>query len=122
MATCNLSFNHATKNRNFIEKFFFSSILFFLLLLFSLVSFSVLLQVREDSKKVHPCLTFFANLSEQEKNFDITMAYETLRYIQLYDKQCILCIHVCNVCLVQILYLMLSFLRRVYHKNKWNGL
>ncbi|KAJ8044966.1 Ryanodine receptor 2 [Holothuria leucospilota] len=35
--------------------------------------------VREDSKKVHPCLTFFANLSEQEKNFDITMAYETLR-------------------------------------------
>ncbi|XP_071832667.1 ryanodine receptor 2-like isoform X4 [Apostichopus japonicus] len=35
--------------------------------------------VRDDGKKVHPCLTFFANLSEQEKNFDITMAYETLR-------------------------------------------
>ncbi|XP_041469245.1 ryanodine receptor 2-like isoform X1 [Lytechinus variegatus] len=35
--------------------------------------------VRDDAKKVHDSLMFFSSLSEQEKNFDITMAYETLR-------------------------------------------
>ena len=47
----------------------------------SLTNVSVLtLQIRDDNKKMHPCLTFFNNMSEEEKNFDITMAYETLRY------------------------------------------
>ncbi|XP_033625850.1 ryanodine receptor 2-like [Asterias rubens] len=35
--------------------------------------------VRSDTKKSHPCLTFFYNMTEEEKNFDSTMAYETLR-------------------------------------------
>ncbi|XP_072031407.1 LOW QUALITY PROTEIN: ryanodine receptor 2-like [Amphiura filiformis] len=35
--------------------------------------------IRDDNKKMHPCLTFFNSMSEEEKNFDITMAYETLR-------------------------------------------
>ncbi|XP_078000970.1 ryanodine receptor 2-like [Glandiceps talaboti] len=35
--------------------------------------------VRDDTKKTHPCLCPFNNLSEEERTFDITMAYETLK-------------------------------------------
>ncbi|XP_070577063.1 ryanodine receptor 2-like isoform X7 [Ptychodera flava] len=35
--------------------------------------------VRDDAKKTHPCLCPFNSLTEEERTFDITMAYETLK-------------------------------------------
>jgi len=38
-------------------------------------------QVRDEGKKQNPCLVEFARLPEQEKSFNLTMTFETLRTI-----------------------------------------
>lgn len=40
---------------------------------------SVLLQVRDDNKRQHPCLVEFSQLPEQERNYNLQMSLETLK-------------------------------------------
>lgn len=41
---------------------------------------SVPLQVRDDNKRQHPCLVDFTKLPETEKNYNLQMSSETLKY------------------------------------------
>lgn len=37
-------------------------------------------QIRDDNKRQHPCLVDFSKLPETEKNYNLQMSTETLKY------------------------------------------
>lgn len=39
----------------------------------------VLLQIRDDNKRQHPCLVDFSKLPETERNYNLQMSTETLK-------------------------------------------
>lgn len=39
------------------------------------------LQFRDDNKKLHPCLVDFQSLPEPEKNYNLQMSAETLKWV-----------------------------------------
>ena len=41
-------------------------------------------ELRDDTKRTHPCLVPYDMLSEQEKDYDRQTAFETLKLIQKY--------------------------------------
>lgn len=43
--------------------------------------FSVPFQVRDDNKRQHPCLVEFSKLPEQERNYNLQMSLETLKWV-----------------------------------------
>uniref|UniRef100_A0AAZ3R9A1 Ryanodine receptor Ryr domain-containing protein n=1 Tax=Oncorhynchus tshawytscha TaxID=74940 RepID=A0AAZ3R9A1_ONCTS len=40
---------------------------------------AVVLQVRDDNKRQHPCLVEFSKLPEQERSYNLQMSLETLK-------------------------------------------
>lgn len=46
--------------------------------------FPFLFQVRDDNKRQHPCLVEFCKLPEQERNYNLQMSLETLKWVPLY--------------------------------------
>lgn len=49
------------------------------------MSVAVLLsQIRDDNKRQHPCLVDFSKLPETEKNYNLQMSTETLKYVEPY--------------------------------------
>lgn len=52
----------------------------------SITSISALLflyKFRDDNKKMHPCLVDFQSLPEPEKNYNLAMSGETLKYVKV---------------------------------------
>lgn len=41
-------------------------------------------QIRDDNKRQHPCLVDFSKLPETEKNYNLQMSTETLKYVEHY--------------------------------------
>lgn len=39
-------------------------------------------QIRDDNKRQHPCLVDFSKLPETEKNYNLQMSTETLKYVE----------------------------------------
>ncbi len=46
---------------------------------------STLFQFRDDNKKLHPCLVDFQSLPEPEKNYNLAMSGETLKWVKYWD-------------------------------------
>src|SRR4029434_11010424 len=52
-------------------------------------------EFRDDKKKLHPCLVNFAGLPEPEKNYNLAMAGETLKYVTCATLDLCVCVCVC---------------------------
>lgn len=46
---------------------------------------SLFQKFRDDNKKLHPCLVDFQSLPEPEKNYNLAMAGETLKYVGAFS-------------------------------------